>query len=100
IEVPRPRIGPYVLSSQRAMYYFLLSFVVVAIVGTMNLVRSRIGRASVAIRDQDIAAEIIVINIFRCKLLAFAISSFYAGATSVLYTSFLGNATYAQSPLA
>ncbi|HMH51242.1 MAG TPA: branched-chain amino acid ABC transporter permease [Candidatus Acidoferrum sp.] len=96
IEVPRPRIGPYVLSSQRAMYYFLLAFVVIAIVGTMNLVRSRIGRAFVAIRDQDIAAEIIGINIFRYKLLAFAISSFYAGVTGVLYTYFLGIANYEQ----
>ncbi len=96
IEVARPRIGPYVLSSQRAMYYFLLAFVVIAIVGTMNLVRSRIGRAFVAIRDQDIAAEIIGINIFRYKLLAFAISSFYAGVTGVLYTYFLGIANYEQ----
>src|ERR1051326_7954633 len=96
IEVPRPRLGPYVLSSQRAMYYFLLFFVVVAIVGTMNLVRSRIGRAFIAIRDQDIAAEIIGINIFRYKLLAFAISSFYAGAAGVLYTYFLGIANYEQ----
>ena len=48
---------------------------------TMNLVRSRIGRAFIAIRDHDIAAEIIGINIFRYKLLAFAISSFYAGVT-------------------
>ena len=96
IEVPRPRIGPYVLASQRAMYYFLLAFVVIAMVGTMNLVRSRIGRAFVAIRDQDIAAEIIGINIFRYKLLAFAISSFYAGVTGVLYTYFLGIANYEQ----
>jgi branched-chain amino acid transport system permease protein len=96
IEVARPRIGPYVLSSQRAMYYFLLAFVVIAMVGTMNLVRSRIGRAFVAIRDQDIAAEIIGINIFRYKLLAFAISSFYAGVTGVLYTYFLGIANYEQ----
>jgi branched-chain amino acid transport system permease protein len=96
IEVARPRIGPYVLSGQRAMYYFLLAFVVIAIVGTMNLVRSRIGRAFVAIRDQDIAAEIIGIDIFRYKLLAFAISSFYAGVTGVLYTYFLGIANYEQ----
>src|SRR5207237_1228647 len=96
IEVPRPRIGPYVLSSQRAMYYFLLAFVVIATVGTMNLMRSRIGRAFVAIRDQDIAAEIIGINIFHYKLLAFAISSFYAGVTGVLYTYFLGIANYEQ----
>src|SRR5262249_53738068 len=96
IEVPRPRIGPYVLSSQRAMYYFLLFFVVLAIVGTMNLMRSRIGRAFVAIRDQDIAAEIIGINIFHYKLLPFAISSFYAGVGGVLYTYFLGIANYEQ----
>src|SRR5919106_4581210 len=90
IEVPRPRIGPYELGSQQAMYYFLLVFVVLAIVGTMNLMRSRVGRAFIAIRDRDIAAEIIGINIFRYKLLAFAISSFYAGVTGVLYTYFLG----------
>ena len=57
----------------------------------MNLVRSRIGRAFIAIRDQDIAAEIIGINIFRYKLWAFAISSFYAGVTGVLYTYYLGH---------
>ena len=49
--------------------FFLLFFAVLAIVATLNLVRSRIGRAFVAIRDQDIAAEIIGINIFRYKLL-------------------------------
>ncbi len=96
IEVPRPRLGSMVLSSQREMYYFLLVFVVLAIVGTMNLVRSRVGRAFIAIRDQDIAAEIIGIDIFRYKLLAFAISSFYAGMTGVLYTYFLGIANYEQ----
>src|SRR6202162_2878707 len=99
IEVARPRIGPYVLSGQRAMYYFLLVFVVIAIVGTMNLVRSRIGRAFVAIRDQDIAAEIIGIDIYRYKLLAFAISSFYAGVCGVLYTYYFGIANYEQFQL-
>jgi len=96
IEVARPRLGPMVLDTQRDMYYFLLIFVVLAIVGTMNLMRSRVGRAFIAIRDQDIAAEIIGINIFRYKLLAFAISSFYAGVTGVLYTYFLGIANYEQ----
>src|SRR5687767_3372984 len=96
IEVPPPEVFGYRLSSQRQMYFFLLVFVVLAIVGTMNLVRSRIGRAFVAIRDQDIAAEIIGINIFRYKLMAFAISSFYAGVTGVLYTYYLGVANYEQ----
>jgi branched-chain amino acid transport system permease protein len=96
IDVPRPRLGSFVISTQREMYFFLLVFVVLAIVATLNLVRSRVGRAFIAIRDQDIAAEIIGINIFRYKLLAFAISSFYAGVTGVLYTYYLGIANYEQ----
>ncbi len=96
IEVPRPQLWGHELKTQGELYFFLLFFAALAIVVTMNLVRSRIGRAFVAIRDQDIAAEIIGINIFRYKLLAFAISSFYAGVTGVLYTYYLGIANYEQ----
>ncbi|HVQ75181.1 MAG TPA: branched-chain amino acid ABC transporter permease [Candidatus Binatia bacterium] len=96
IQVPRPELFGHTISTQFEMYFFLLFFVVLALVGTMNLVRSRVGRAFIAIRDHDIAAEIIGINIFRYKLLAFAISSFYAGVTGVLYTYYLGIANYEQ----
>ena len=99
IQVPRPSLFGMPLKSQTQLYLFLMAFVVLAIVGTSNLVRSRIGRAFVAIRDQDIAAEIIGINIFRYKLAAFAISSFYAGVTGVLYTYYLGIANYEQFQL-
>ncbi len=94
IEVPRPTVWGYELKTQGDLYFFLLFFAVLAVVATMNLVRSRIGRAFVAIRDQDIAAEIIGINIFRYKLLSFAISSFYAGVCGVLYTYYFGIANY------
>jgi len=96
IQVPRPSLFGTQLKSQTQLYLFLMFFVVLAVVGTSNLVRSRIGRAFVAIRDQDIAAEIIGIDIFRYKLVAFAISSFYAGVTGVLYTYYLGIANYEQ----
>jgi len=96
IEVPRPSLGGYVIASQRGMYFLLLVVVAVAVIGTLNLMRSRVGRAFIAIRDHDIAAELIGINIFRYKLLAFAISSFYAGVTGVLYTYYLGVANYEQ----
>jgi branched-chain amino acid transport system permease protein len=99
IRVPRPTLGPLVIDSQREMYFFLMVFVTLAVVGTLNLMRSRVGRAFIAIRDQDIAAEIIGIDIFRYKLLAFAISSFYAGVTGVLYTYYLGVANYEQFQL-
>src|SRR5436190_4314409 len=99
IQVPRPTVFGYPLRTQTQLYLFLMGFVVLAVVGTSNLVRSRIGRAFIAIRDQDIAAEIIGINIFRYKLWAFAISSFYAGVTGVLYTYYLGIANYEQFQL-
>jgi branched-chain amino acid transport system permease protein len=99
IQVPRPVLFGTPLKSQTQLYMFLMFFVVVAVVGTSNLIRSRIGRAFIAIRDQDIAAEIIGIDIFRYKLYAFAISSFYAGVTGVLYTYYLGIANYEQFSL-
>jgi branched-chain amino acid transport system permease protein len=99
IQVPRPTFGPWVIASQRQMYFLLLAFVVLAVVGALNLLRTRIGRAFIAIRDHDIAAEIIGIGIFRYKLIAFAISSFYAGVTGVLYTYYLGVANYEQFQL-
>ena len=96
IQVPRPTLWGYEIKTQGHLYFFLLFFAALAILATLNLVRSRIGRAFVAIRDQDIAAEIIGINIYRYKLLAFAISSFYAGVCGVLYTYYLGIANYEQ----
>jgi branched-chain amino acid transport system permease protein len=96
IQVPRPTLWGYEIKTQGQLYLFVLFFAMLAIVATLNLVRSRIGRAFVAIRDQDIAAEIIGINIYRYKLLSFAISSFYAGVCGVLYTYYLGIANYEQ----
>ena len=99
IEVDRPSLFGFAFNTQGSLYFFLLFFAVIAIVATLNLVRSRIGRAFVAVRDQDIAAEIIGINIYRYKLLAFAISSFYAGVCGVLYTYYFGIANYEQFQL-
>ena len=99
IEVGRPTLFGFAFNTQGTLYFFLLFFAVIAIVATLNLVRSRIGRAFVAVRDQDIAAEIIGINIYRYKLLAFAISSFYAGVCGVLYTYYFGIANYEQFQL-
>jgi branched-chain amino acid transport system permease protein len=99
INVPRPTVFGQDLKTQQQFYFFLAGFVVVAIVAALNLGRTRVGRAFIAIRDQDIAAEIMGINITRYKLAAFMISSFYAGVTGVLYTYYLGIANYEQFQL-
>jgi len=99
VMIPRPSLFGIQLKSEAQIYCFLMFFVVLALVATLNLVRSRIGRALIAIRDQDIAAEIIGINIFRYKLYAFAISSFYVGIAGALESYYLGIANYEQFQL-
>jgi branched-chain amino acid transport system permease protein len=94
IEVPRPELFGWLMDTQLEMYFFLMVLMSLAILGALNLMRSRIGRAFIAIRDQDVAAEIIGINVYRYKLLAFGISSFYAGVAGVMYTYYLGIANY------
>jgi branched-chain amino acid transport system permease protein len=66
-------------------YLFALSFVAILAFAAKNLVRGRIGRSWMAIRDMDIAAEIIGIRPLRTKLLAFAVSSFYCGIAGALW---------------
>jgi branched-chain amino acid transport system permease protein len=71
-------------ASPAARYLFTLSIVVVMTLLAKNLVRGRVGRSWMAIRDMDVAAEIIGIRPLRTKLLAFAISSFYCGLAGAL----------------
>lgn len=92
--VSRPVLFGYKLNSGRDMYLLIYGVLAVGVVFALNLFRSHIGRAFVAVRDRDVAAEIIGINIFRTKLTAFAISSFYAGVAGVLYVYFYGVANY------
>jgi branched-chain amino acid transport system permease protein len=72
---------------------YLLVLVVVAILALLakNMVRSRIGRAWMAVRDMDVAAEVIGIRMLHTKLTAFAVSSFYCGVAGALYAfAYLG----------
>lgn len=74
-------------------YLFCLFFVFVLAWLARNLTRGSIGRQWMAIRDMDIAAEIIGVNPMRAKLTAFAVSSFYVGISGgLLFTVFLGAA--------
>jgi branched-chain amino acid transport system permease protein len=74
------------LGSDRALYYVIFGCFAVMTWMAVNLVRTRYGRAFIAIRDNDRAAEGMGIPIFLYKLLSFAISSFYAGFAGALFT--------------
>jgi branched-chain amino acid transport system permease protein len=89
INVPPPTIGSFTFDTETSFYYITLVLVVIAVGFARNLLRTKWGRAFVAIRDRDLAAEIMGINLFKYKLTSFAISSFYAGIAGGLWVSFM-----------
>jgi branched-chain amino acid transport system permease protein len=75
----------YVFSTPAQKYLLTLAIVVVMALAAKNLMRSETGRAFMAVRDMDVAAEVIGIPMMKTKLLAFAISSFYCGVAGALH---------------
>jgi branched-chain amino acid transport system permease protein len=88
--VPPVRIGPLDLSSDRGIYGLTITTAVLLAFFARNLMRSRIGRAFQAIRDSDIAAQMVGVDLARYKTLSFAISAFYAGVAGGLWAIVLG----------
>jgi branched-chain amino acid transport system permease protein len=70
-------------------YYLLLLCATGALLFVKNLLRSRMGRAFVAIRDNDVVAEMLGVNIFTGKLRAFGVSAFYAGFTGAVFAYYV-----------
>jgi branched-chain amino acid transport system permease protein len=85
ISIPRPSIGSYSFESDRSYYYIVLAFTVVMTLFATNLIRTKTGRAFMAVRDHYISAEIMGISLYKYRLLSFGISSFYAGVAGALF---------------
>ena len=83
-------LGNFVLQKNQLVYLLSLILCIFAGLGVKNLTRSKTGRAYSAIRDGDIAAEAIGINLYTFKSSAFALSSFYAGVAGSLLFSVSG----------
>jgi branched-chain amino acid transport system permease protein len=81
----------YDFTSPASKYLLTLSIVVVLAMLAKNMIRSNVGRSWMAVRDMDVAAEVIGFRLVRTKLLAFAVSSFYCGVAGALYAfAYLG----------
>jgi branched-chain amino acid transport system permease protein len=96
--VPRPMIGSIVLSSKTNFYYLVLGFVVLATITAHNIVRTRAGRAFIAIRDNDLAAEVMGVSLWAYKLQAFFIGCVYAGLAGSLLVHYVSFASIEQFP--
>ncbi|MFH1116495.1 MAG: branched-chain amino acid ABC transporter permease [Pseudomonadota bacterium] len=86
ISVPPPTIFGFPLSDPGRLFYLIIFVVAVLTIAATNISRTRVGRAFVAIRDRDVAAEAMGVNLTRYKVMAFAISSFYGGVAGALYS--------------
>ena len=78
------------LTSEAKTYFLLLVFVIIGVIIAKNLQRTRVGRAFMSIRDRDIAAEVMGVAEAQNKLLAFALSSAFAGLTGAMLGAFVG----------
>ena len=81
----------YAFKTPTAKYLLVLSIVAVLALAAKNMARGNVGRSWMAVRDMDVAAEVIGIRLLRAKLLAFAVSSFYCGVAGALFAyAYLG----------
>jgi branched-chain amino acid transport system permease protein len=94
MRVARVKILGFVFDTHFKYYYLCLGFAALFTYFAKNLVRSRVGRAWIAIRDNDITAEVMGVNLANYKLLAFAMCSAFAGVSGALWAHYVPAINY------
>ena len=87
--VPSPFIGPYEIESKTDYYYLILVFLALTIAAIQRLVHSRVGKAWMAIREDETAAMAMGIDTAHYKVMAFAIGAFFAGIAGSFYAVYI-----------
>jgi branched-chain amino acid transport system permease protein len=93
ITIPPATIFSWEISGDRAFFFLIFASLVLTTWFAVNIMRSKYGRAFIAIRDNDRAAEGMGIPIFKYKLLSFGISSFYAGFAGAIWAYYMVSIT-------
>lgn len=78
------------ITGDRQYFYVVLAYVVLTYLGVTNLMRTRDGRALVAVRDHYLSAEMMGVNLTKYRTMSFGISAFFAGIGGALYAHYLG----------
>jgi branched-chain amino acid transport system permease protein len=84
INVPKPALGAFIFQSDERFYYIIVAIVLTLTLFYRHLMRTRMGRAFLAIRESDVAASTMGIHVAKYKVLAFVISAFYTGVAGSL----------------
>jgi branched-chain amino acid transport system permease protein len=90
IKVPYASIAGFEFRSEASQFYLIMSIAIICVFLSKNLARTKVGRAFIAIRDNDLAAEVMGINLLYYKLLAFFIGCFLAGIAGALLAHWIG----------
>jgi branched-chain amino acid transport system permease protein len=90
IKVPYASIGGLVFRSESSQFYLIIIIAALCVFFAKNLARTKVGRAFIAIRDNDLAAEVMGVNLLYYKLLAFFIGCFFAGISGALLAHWIG----------
>ena len=91
--IPRAELLGYQFATDQTKFYLIFVCAFLLAIAAKNLARTYIGRSFVAVRDRDISAEILGVNLLKTKLLAFAVGAFYAGVAGGLLGYFYGAIT-------
>jgi branched-chain amino acid transport system permease protein len=98
LAVPTPEIFGFPLKSKGSYFYLVMIIACLATFAAKNIVRTRAGRAFIAIRDNELAAEVMGVNPWAYKLLAFFIGCVYAGVAGSLLVHYVAFASVDQFP--
>jgi branched-chain amino acid transport system permease protein len=91
LKVPYASIAGYTFRSESSQFYLIVAVCALCIFFAKNVSRTRLGRAFAAVRDNDLAAEVMGVNLFYYKLLAFFIGCFMAGIAGSLLAHWTGS---------
>jgi branched-chain amino acid transport system permease protein len=90
LRVPLARLGPWTLATDAARYYLAVAVAAAMILAALNVAATRTGRAFLAIRTSEIAAQASGINAAAYKIIAFVLSAFYTGVAGGLFAFVVG----------
>jgi len=91
--VPSAQLGAWIIDTEKSWFYITVFLVFILGIAAKNITRSNVGRAFVAIRDNDLAAEVMGINLFKYKSIAFFVGCSYAGAAGSIWAYYIMHIT-------
>lgn len=87
--IPSPKVWGTTIDSDKGYFYLIIFLVAITTISINNIIKSKTGRALVAIREDEIAAVSMGINIFKYKIIAFTVSAFFAGLAGSFYAHYV-----------